>query len=466
MAKTTSKDTRADDLASILKDTLNEKLGTKTVKAVYALDDDDNPANVDEFISTGCDALDLAISNRPNGGIPVGRITEITGLEQTGKTVLCASIIAQTQKKGGMGVFIDTENAVSKDFFQMLGVDISRDKFLYISVANIEDVFEAVSTILLKAIEQRTQKYITICVDSVAAATTRTEMESDYGKDGYATSKALIISKAMRKLTQLIGVGRIALIFTNQLRQILNAQAFAEQWAAPGGKAIPFHATVRLRLQNMGKLTTKIAGNDIVVGQKVQAKLVKNRVGPPHTKADYDFYFASGIDNFGSWFTILKKYNLLKASSSWYTIIDETTGEEHKFQSKDFNNLLKENPSLKAQCYQRMCDRLIVVYEKNDFGVDDVSTIPENDPSLDLPTEMKGSKAIKSDTKMLLTDSVDNKIKAPSPTPVDVIKQDFIDTISSNIGDVSSSANVDDDISVIDFDDLPDAVKMAVLEEM
>ena len=236
MAKTNTKDVRADDLASILKDVLNDKLGTKSIKSAYALDDDDNPANVSDFISTGCDALDLAISNRPNGGIPVGRITEITGLEQTGKTVLCASIIAQTQRRGGMGVFVDTENAVSKEFFQMLGVDISRDKFLYVSVANIEDVFETISTIITKSVEHRTQKYITICVDSVAGATTRTEMESDYGKDGYATAKALIISKAMRKLTQAVGLGKIALIFTNQLRQILNAQPFAEQWTAPGGE--------------------------------------------------------------------------------------------------------------------------------------------------------------------------------------------------------------------------------------
>jgi len=444
MAKNT-KEVRSDDLASLLKDILNEKLETKTVKSVYSLDDKDNPSNVSDFISTGCDALDLAISNRPHGGLPVGRITEITGLEQTGKTVLCAAIISNTQKKGGMGVFIDTENAVSKDFFQMLGVDISKEKFLYISENEIENVFEAVDIIINKSIEQKNNKYLTICVDSIAATTTRTEMESDYGKDGYATTKALVINKAMRKLTQMIGRGRITLVLTNQLRQILNAQPFAEQWASPGGKAIPYFSSVRLRLNNMGKIKVKINGNDVVIGQKVQANVVKNRLGPPHTKADYDFYFSSGIDNYGSWLTILKKYNLIKSGGAWYNVIDEVTGEEIKFQSKDFNDIIKNNVKLREQLYKLICDKLILVYEKNNFGVDDISVIPEDEDINTGKEEKQQSKK-----KLLLEDD-------------QLLMRDVGDLMGSS--NISSTENVSDTIESFEYislDNLPDDIKSSI----
>lgn len=441
MAKNT-KEVRSDDLASVLKNALNDKLDTKTVRSVYALDDSDNPSNVYDFISTGCDALDLAISNRPNGGLPVGRIAEITGLEQTGKSVLCASIIAQTQKKGGMGIFIDTENAVSKEFFQMLGVDISRDKFLYVSESEIENIFEAIDVIIGKSIEQKNKKYITICVDSIAGATTRTEMESDYGKDGYATTKALVISKAMRKLTQMIGRGKITLVLTNQLRQILNAQPFAEQWTSPGGKAIPFHATVRIRLNNMGKIKGPRVNNmEPIVGQKIQAKIVKNRVGPPHTYADYDFYFSSGIDNYGSWLTILKKHNLIKSGGAWYNVVDESTGEEIKFQSKDFSELMKSNGSLREQLYLKICNKLIMTYEKKDFGIDDVSVV--NDDDADIITDSK-----EKEKRQLLVERDNPELMSSISTLID-----------DNVGNIN--------IEVPDFDtmidnELPEDVRIAL----
>ena len=229
-------------------------------------------------------------------------------------------------------------------------------------------------------------------------------------------------------------------------------------------KGIPFTASVRLRLQNQGKITTKIGGNDIVVGQKVQAKLVKNRVGPPHTKADYDFYFASGIDNYGSWLNILKKYNLIKVGGAgWYTVVDETTGEEFKFQSSAFNDIMKNNPTLKVQLYNKICDRLIVVYEKNNFGIDDVSTIPENDPSLDIPGEAKTKgKKEKTDNRMLLLENDSDVLLTPNEV---VNENSFVEIINQNIN--SSTDETDDDgNTVISFDELPDKVRNAILEEM
>jgi recombination protein RecA len=216
------------DLADILLDSLNKK--QKDQKIAFFLDDDSDgaPTNVNGWISTGAAMLDVAISNRPYGGIPVGRIAEFTGLEQSGKSLLSAHILAETQKQGGVAVLIDTEAAVNRDFYDAIGLDMS--KLLYVSVETVEDIFSTIETIIEKVREKDSEKLVTIVVDSVAAASTKREMEADYDKDGYATDKAIIISKAMRKITNTIARQRIAVIFTNQLRQKLNAMAFSDPW--------------------------------------------------------------------------------------------------------------------------------------------------------------------------------------------------------------------------------------------
>jgi hypothetical protein len=146
----------------------------------------------------------------------------------SGKSLLAAHVLAETQKKDGVAVLIDTETAVSTEYLKAIGVDIS--KLLYVSVDTVEAVFEACETIIEKVRTSDKARLVTIVVDSVAAASTKKELEADYDKDGYATDKAIIISKAMRKITNMIGKQSIALIFTNQLRQKMNAMAFADPW--------------------------------------------------------------------------------------------------------------------------------------------------------------------------------------------------------------------------------------------
>ena len=136
-----------DDLAGVLADSLNKKF--KDYKVAYFLDGTDNtPTDVKEFVSTGSTMLDLAISNRPNGGIAVGRITELNGLESSGKSLIGAHLLAETQKKGGVAVYIDTETAVSEDFLGVIGVDIN--KMLSLHLAPVEDIFEAIDEIVTK----------------------------------------------------------------------------------------------------------------------------------------------------------------------------------------------------------------------------------------------------------------------------------------------------------------------------
>jgi len=143
-----------------------------------------------------------------------------------------------------------------------------------------------------------------------------------------------------------------------------------------GGKAIGFHSSVRLRLKQMGQIKVKTPGNATLVqtaGIKTQAKVVKNRMGPPLTEINYDIYFDSGIDNYGGWLDTLKQYKVVKAAGAWYTYINKDTAEEIKFQSKDFVREVLSKPEVKAQIYKELCDKFILKYTPNvDGGIDDV----------------------------------------------------------------------------------------------
>jgi len=370
-----------DELGGVIAETINKQFKSQNLKTAYFLEgDDDAPTIVKEWVSTGSTILDLAISNRKNGGFPVGRVCEITGLEQSGKSLLAAHTLLNTQKKGGLAVYIDTENALSTEFLSAIGLNLK--EMLYIPLETVEDIFETVETIIEKVRSSDKNRLVTIVVDSIAGASTKTEMAADFDKDGYATAKALIISKAMRKITNLIGRERICLIFTNQLRQKLNAPAFSDPWTTPGGKGIPFHASVRIRLSSVGAIKAKVNGQDTIVGSRVKAKLVKNRCGPPLREAEYAVYFDSGIDDYGSWLETMKDYNLVKQSGAWYEWTDQTTGEIIKFQSKDFVSKIISNPEYKEVVYDSIAEKVVMQYQKTDeVRIDDVSITDE--PLLD-----------------------------------------------------------------------------------
>jgi recombination protein RecA len=357
-----------DVLADTLADSLNKKF--KDTKVAYFLDGSDStPTDIKDFISTGSSMLDLAISNKPNGGIAVGRITEINGLESSGKSLLGAHILAETQKKGGVAVYIDTETSVSQEFMEVIGLDLN--KMLYLHLETVEDIFEAIEEIVTKVRESDKDRCVTILVDSLAAASTKVELEADFDKDGWATAKAIIISKAMRKITQMIGRERVALVFTNQLRQKLGVM-FGDPWTTSGGKALPFHSSTRIRLKNMGQI--KDSGKN-VLGMKCRAQIIKNRLGPPLRHADYDMYFDRGIDNYGAWLTVLKEHKLVKVGGSWYTLIDHN-GNEVKFQSKDWDDIITGDEELREHIYNLICDKVILQY-KEKLGIDDVEFTDE-----------------------------------------------------------------------------------------
>ena len=363
--KSVSKDTgQRDELIEMLANELN-KANKDGGKIAHFLDEQDNPSEITDWISTGSSILDLAISNRPHGGLPVGKMVEFNGLEGTGKSLLSAHVVADTQKKGGVAVVIDTENAAAPEFWKSLGVDLS--KLLYVQCETVEDIFAQMEKMIAIVRKSNKDRILTIIVDSVAAASTKVELESDHGKDGYATGKSIIISKAMRKITTMIGRQKVLTVFTNQLRQNLNAMAFGDKYVVSGGKALAYHCSVRVRLNNTGKLKR----GEEIIGNECKAVVVKNRMGPPQRQASFDIYFDSGIADYGSWIKVLKENNLVKQGGAYYTY-KKTDGSEWKFQSKDFVSIMQSDKELSEEIYLKICDAVIMKYkDPNSQIIDD-----------------------------------------------------------------------------------------------
>ena len=354
-----------DELAEVLASELNKQF--KTQQVAYFLDGvQETPTDITDWISTGSSLLDLAISNKPNGGFAAGRITEINGLESSGKSLIGAHALASTQRKDGVAVYIDTESSVSAEFLNAIGVNT--DNMLYVHLETVEEIFDTIETIVTKIRESSKDKLVTILVDSLAGASTKVEMEADFEKDGWATSKAIIISKAMRKITQMIARQRVCLIFTNQLRMKLGVM-FGDPWTTSGGKALPFHSSTRIRLKNVGQIKDTKKNT---IGIKIRAQVIKNRLGPPLRSADFSLYFDKGIDDFGSWLEVLKIHNLVKQGGAWYTM-NNHTGKELKFQSKDFQSLMAD-VDFREYVYNMICEKVILKYDSGKLGIDDVST--------------------------------------------------------------------------------------------
>jgi recombination protein RecA len=343
------------ELAELVHKSLN-KASADGTKVSYFLDEEEDPSMVTDWVSTGSTLLDLAISNRKNGGLPVGRIVEISSQEAAGKSLICAHILAATQKMGGYGVLIDTENAASPEFWEAVGLDVKN--LGYIPLNTVESIFAKIEEVIGIVRKFDKKQLVTIVVDSLSQASSDTEMESEHGKDGYNTSKAIIISKACRKITGLIGQQRILVIFVNQLRMNLAAVGHQDKWIVPGGKAMAFAASVRLRLSNMGKL--KGAGQKII-GNKCKVVVTKNRMGPPHRAALFEIHYDSGIQDLTSWLDFLKENGFAKKDGEKHAI--KLPNETVKLSTKEFLEKIHTEPSFKDQIYDVIATDYIMKYK-------------------------------------------------------------------------------------------------------
>jgi len=363
-----------DELATQLADSLNKKF--KDFKAAHFLNgQEETPTDLTEWVSTGSTLLDLAISNRPHGGFPVGRIVELQGMEASGKSLIMAHVLANTQKKGGLAVYIDTENALSEEFLRAIGVDVTN--MLYVPLETIEDIFEAVENIIETIRKSSKDRLVTIVVDSVSAATTKVEQDADYEKDGWATTKAILMSKAMRKITNIIAKQRVLFLCASQLREKMGVM-FGDKYTTSGGKALGFHASCRVRLKGVGKLKSGSGKTEQIIGVQTEAQVIKNRMGPPFKKATFDIYFNSGIDDQNSWLALMKDYGVVSTSGAYYTLVNEETGEVSRFMAKEWKELLASNPDLYDYAYKKICDIFIMKY-RGDNNIDPDSITVDDD---------------------------------------------------------------------------------------
>jgi recombination protein RecA len=344
-------------------DLLIDKLKKDIGGSIYVLGQDETPADVKEWLTTGSTQLDMCISNNPNadGGIPVGRLTTIAGEHSTGKSLLAYMILADCARKGGVSVLIDTENAANIAFLKMLGLD-PKENLVYSQVDTVEDVFEVIEAVIEQVRKSDKNKLVTIVWDSIALTSTRVEMENEVGDQQYAIAPRLI-GQGLRKVMRLIGKERIALVFLNQLRTKIGV-VFGDPDFMPGGRSIPFNSDVMIRLRTAGK--TKI-GND-VIGVNTKAIVQKTRFGPPFREAILNIYFDRGLIDEEAWIDYLLKKNLVKKAPqiSDPKKLSKTDSvliykdEEHRFKNKEFPKFLKDHPEMRNYFMQMIKEDLYV----------------------------------------------------------------------------------------------------------
>ena len=286
-----------------------------------------------QVVSTGSLGLDLALGV---GGLPRGRVCEIYGPESSGKTTLALSVIAQMQKLGGTAAFIDAEHALDPQYAGKLGVDV--EQLLISQPDNGEQALEIADMLV------RSSSVDVVVIDSVAALVPKAEIEGEMG-DSHVGLQARLMSQALRKLAGAINRSRTAVIFINQLREKIGVM-FGNPETTSGGRALKFYASVRLDMRRIGPVKDR----EVVIGNHVRVKVVKNKVAPPFRQAEFDIMFDEGISHESLLVDIAAEAGIIEKSGAWYSY-----GKERIGQGRENAKLyLKDHPEMSAEVEVRV----------------------------------------------------------------------------------------------------------------
>ena len=294
-----------------------------------------------EVISTGALSLDVALGI---GGMPRGRVVEIYGPESSGKTTLALHVVAEAQRNGGIAAFIDAEHCLDPSYANVLGVDV--DELLISQPDTGEQALEIADMLI------RSGALDVLVIDSVAALVPRAEIEGEMG-DSHVGLQARLMSQALRKLAGTLNRSRTTAIFINQLREKIGVM-FGSPETTPGGRALKFFASVRVDVRRIGSI--KHRGQE--VGNRIRAKVVKNKMAPPFRKAEFDIMFGKGISREGSLLDVALEMGMVRKSGSWFSLGDDQLGQGRE----NVKQFLCENPEIAMQLQAR-------VYEKVGFSL-------------------------------------------------------------------------------------------------
>jgi recombination protein RecA len=281
-----------------------------------------------ESVSTGSLGLDLALGI---GGLPRGRVIEIYGPESSGKTTLALHVVAEVQKAGGTGAFVDAEHALDPSYAHKLGVNL--DDLLVAQPDTGEQALEIVDTLV------RSNAVDVIVIDSVAALTPRAEIEGEMG-DSLPGLQARLMSQALRKLTASISKSKCVVIFINQIRMKIGVM-YGSPETTTGGNALKFYASVRLDIRRTGSVKLR----DEIVGNNVRVKVVKNKVAPPFREVEFDIMYGQGISKLGEVIDLGVKAGVVEKSGSWFSYNSTRIGQGRD-NAREF---LKNNPDMAAE---------------------------------------------------------------------------------------------------------------------
>ncbi|MEE9299201.1 MAG: recombinase RecA [Acidimicrobiia bacterium] len=332
-------------------------------------------------IPTGALSLDLALGI---GGVPRGRVVEIFGPESSGKTTLALHIIAEAQRNGGMAAFIDAEHALDPLYAKALGVDV--DELLISQPDTGEQALEIAEMLI------RSGALDVVVIDSVAALVPRAEIEGEMG-DTHVGLQARLMSQALRKLAGTINRSDTTAIFINQLREKIGVM-FGSPEVTPGGRALKFYAATRIDIRRI----ETIKDGQESIGNRVRAKIVKNKVAPPFRLAEFDIMFGEGISREGSLLDVAVEHDIVRKSGAWYTYEDDQLGQGRE-NSKRF---LRENPEIAMQLQAEVLEAVGLA----DTPADEETTGAEPDATT---PEAKGAavKAAKSNGAAKASESIE-----------------------------------------------------------